>query len=142
MFDLIVGHLNRARISLVVPGTQSSIDNLCKQLLKLVHCVKVQNLTELPYVSRELMLIKCKCTVKQRRELIDLNEIFRSKICDISNGSMTIEIEGNLEKMAAFQRMLQPYDILEVARTGRIALSRESGVDSKFLAARESSTGW
>ena len=143
--SLAVGHAEErglSRISLVVPGTQSSVDNLCKQLLKLVHCVEVQNLTELPYVSRELMLIKCKCTVKQRRELIDLNEIFRSKICDISNGSMTIEIEGNLEKMAAFQRMLQPYDILEVARTGRIALSRESGVDSKFLAARESSTGW
>jgi len=138
--SLAVGHAAReglSRISLVVPGTESSIDNLCKQLLKLVHCVKVQDLTHMPYVSRELMLIKCKCSVKQRREILDLTEIFRSKICDISEGSITIEIEGSLDKMSAFQKMLKPYDILEVARTGRIALGRESGVDTKLLARQE-----
>lgn len=143
--SLAVGHAEErglSRISLVVPGTQSSIDNLCKQLLKLVHCVKVQDLTDSPYVSRELMLIKCKCTLKQRREIIDLSEIFRSNICDISEGSVTVEIEGSLDKMAAFQDMLQPYDILEVARTGRIALSRESGVDTKFLATQETSQAY
>ena len=88
------------------------------------------------------MLIKCKCTLKQRRETIDLSEIFRSNICDISEGSVTVEIEGSLDKMAAFQDMLQPYDILEVARTGRIALSRESGVDTKFLATQETSQAY
>ena len=138
--SLAVGHAETrgvSRISLVVPGTRSSVENLCKQLLKLVYVVKVQDLTDSPYVSRELMLIKVKCTVKQRRDLIDLSEIFRSKICDISKGSMTIEIEGSLDKMAAFQKMLRPYEIMEVARTGRIALSRESRVDTKFLSERE-----
>jgi len=137
--SLAVGHSEepgQSRISLVVPGTKSSVANLCKQLLKLVYVVKVQDLTDQPYVSRELMLIKCRCTVKQRREIIDLNRIFRSKICDISKSTMTIEIEGSLDKMAAFQKMLKPYEILEVSRTGRIALSRESGVDTKFLAER------
>ena len=107
---------------------------------KLVYVKSVEDLTEVPHNSRELMLIKCRCSLEQRREIIDLCEIFRSKICDISKETMTLEIEGSLDKMAAFQKMLANYEILEVARTGRIALSRGSGVDSRFLERREGSS--
>ena len=73
------------------------------------------------------------CTRKQRREIKELAEIFRAKVCDIAPNTVTLEIEGKWEKMAALQSLLVPYNILEVARTGRIALSRESKVDSKYL---------
>ena len=134
--SLAVGHAERkglSRISLVVPGTPSSVFNLKKQLLKLVLVRKVDDLTDVPFVSRELMLIKCRCTRKQRREIKELAEIFRAKVCDIAPNTVTLEIEGKWEKMAALQSLLVPYNILEVARTGRIALSRESKVDSKYL---------
>jgi len=122
-----------SRISLVIPGTPSSVENLRSQLLKLVHVQEVHDLTNEPFVSRELMLIKVKCGPKERQELMAISEIFRCKVCDISKSTVTIEIQGKWAKMAAFQEMLGDYCILEVARTGRIALRRESRVDTKFL---------
>jgi acetolactate synthase-1/3 small subunit len=139
MQSLAVGNAEEkglSRISLVVPGTKSSIVNLGKQLEKLLSVKSFQDLTEVPHNSRELMLIKCKCDKEGRKEIIDLCAIFRSKVCDISKETVTLEIEGSLDKMAAFQKMLVDYEILEVARTGRIALSRGSGVDSRFLERR------
>jgi acetolactate synthase-1/3 small subunit len=83
------------------------------------------------------MLIKIVCDRKQRGELVDLCAIFRAKIVDVSENTATIEVGGRQKKITSIQRLLEPYGILEVARSGRVALPRDSGVDSKLLTAIE-----
>ncbi|KAK3262662.1 hypothetical protein CYMTET_28494 [Cymbomonas tetramitiformis] len=122
-----------SRITLVVPGTDIGVPMLIKQIQKLVSVIEVQDISTLPFVERELMLIKVGADRMVRNELLDIAEIFRGKVTDVSKTTLTIETTGDLEKMAALQQMLEPYGILEVARTGRVALPRDSGVDNKLL---------
>jgi acetolactate synthase I/III small subunit len=79
------------------------------------------------------MLIKVRCSAAQRGELMNLAQIFRGSVCDVSVNTITLEVIGKEDKMYALQEILQPYGILELARTGQVALTRESGVDSKYL---------
>lgn len=123
-----------SRICMVVPGSESGIGNLIRQLNKLVFVQKVTNLTGQPVVSRELMLVKVRCLPGQRAEVQGLANIFHGTITDVSLTTTTIEVTGKEDKMQALQRLLEPYGILEVARTGRVALGRDSGVDTQFLA--------
>ncbi|KAF5829413.1 small subunit of acetolactate synthase-domain-containing protein [Dunaliella salina] len=123
----------RSRICMMVPGTQPDVDKLVRQLYKLVFVESVKDLTPEPYVSQELVLCKVKCSVAQRGELRDLAAIFRCNILDVSRSTMTFEVLGKEEKMKALSDLLEPYGILEIARTGRVAVSRESQVDSKYL---------
>ncbi|KAL6761389.1 small subunit of acetolactate synthase [Haematococcus lacustris] len=139
--SLAVGPSERegmSRICMVVPGAAPAIDKLVKQLNKLVDVQSVTNLTPMPFVNRELMLVKVRCGASQRGELRDLAAIFRADILDISPGTLTLEILGKEDKMKALTDLLEPYGIMEIARTGRVAVSRESGVDSKFLEQRQS----
>lgn len=134
--SLAVGPSERegmSRITLVIPGSTESISNLIKQLNKLVYVDKVVELHHSPHVARELMLIKVSCAPSQRGELMDLARIFHGSVCDVSRSTVTLEVTGKETKMRALQEVLEPYGILEVARTGRIALARESGVDSRYL---------
>jgi len=124
---------SKSRITMVVPGTNDRIDNLMKQLEKLVCVVSVTNLSNEAFVDRELMLVKVFCESATRGELLDLLSIFRAKVCDISQDTMTIEVTGNQEKISALQDLLKPYGILEVARTGLLGLTRGLGVDTKRL---------
>ena len=126
-----------SRISTVVPGTQEDIRMLLKQILKVPYVISADDITKTPYVERELMLIKIVCDRKQRGELVDLCAIFRAKIVDVSENTATIEVGGRQKKITSIQRLLEPYGILEVARSGRVALPRDSGVDSKLLTAIE-----
>ena len=101
------------------------------------YVISAEDITKTPYVERELMLIKVVCPRSGRGELVDLCDIFRCKVADVSEDTVTIEVSGKVSKITAMQSLLEPYGILEVARSGRVALPRDSGVDSKLLAAIE-----
>jgi acetolactate synthase-1/3 small subunit len=140
--SLAVGNSEKegmSRITTVIPvpkdRTETETNKIIKQLEKIIYVQKngVTNLSQEPFAARELMLIKVQCNPQQRRELLDLADIFHGSVCDVSLTTLTLELQGKEAKMRAFQELLAPYGILEVARTGRVALSRDSRVDTKYL---------
>jgi len=126
-----------SRITMVMPGDDRSIDQLTKQLFKLVNVLNVQDITEVPCVERELMLLKVNAVADVRSEIIELAQIFRAKIVDVSDDSLTVEVTGDPGKMVAIVQMLHKFGIREIARTGKIALTRESGVNTEYLKSLE-----
>jgi acetolactate synthase-1/3 small subunit len=125
-----------SRITMVVPGDEQVIEQLTKQLYKLVNVIKVQDITETPCVERELMLVKVNANSNNRGEVIELAQVFRARIVDISEDTLTIEVVGDPGKMVAIIKMLEKFGIREVARTGKISLIRESGVNTEYLKVR------
>lgn len=132
----------RSRITCTLPATRSSIAKLLKQLNKLVSVHKVVDLTELPTVARELLLVKLRCLPSQRGELRDLSQIFRANIVDVGVNTLTLEVMGKDLKAEGILAVLEPYGMLEVARTGRVALARDSGVSSKYLEKTQATRVW
>jgi len=126
-----------SRITMVMPGDDRSIDQLTKQLFKLVNVLNVQDITEVPCVERELMLLKVNAVADVRSEIIELAQIFRAKIVDVSDDFLTVEVAGDPGKMVAIVQMLNKFGIREIARTGKIALTRESGVNTEYLKSLE-----
>lgn len=138
--SLAVGHAEQfgvSRITMVVPGDDASIEQLIKQLYKLINVLKVQDITEIPCVERELMLIKVNANSANRAEVIELAQVFRARIVDISEDTLTVEAVGDPGKMVAIIQMLNKFGIREIARTGKIALTRESGVNTEYLKSLE-----
>lgn len=126
-----------SRITMVIPGDDACVEQLTKQLYKLINVIKVQDITDIPCVERELMLIKVNATASTRSEIIELVQIFRARIVDVSEDSLTIEVVGDPGKMVAIVQVLQKFGIREMARTGKIALTRESRVNTEFLKSLE-----
>ncbi len=114
-----------ARVTIVSKGDDDVIEQIIKQLNKLIDVTKVVDLTYDSFVERELVLIKVAANRNSRPELMQISEIFRSKIIDISQRSITIEATGGEQKVDAMIKMLSPFGIKEIARTGRVALKRE-----------------
>jgi acetolactate synthase I/III small subunit len=113
-----------SRITLVVGGDDKALEQIQKQLNKLIDVIKVYDYTETPSVARELALIKIHAEPARRAEIMQICEIFRAKIIDISERTFTIECTGDPEKIDAFKGLLEPYGIKELVRTGKIVLAR------------------
>jgi acetolactate synthase-1/3 small subunit len=126
-----------SRITMVVPGDDRIIEQLTKQLYKLVNVLKVQDITEIPCVERELMLMKVNATSSTRSEIVDLAQIFRARVVDVAEDSLTLEVVGDPGKMVAIVQMLSKFGIREIARTGKVSLIRESGVNTEYLKSLE-----
>jgi acetolactate synthase I/III small subunit len=126
-----------SRITMVVPGDDQIIEQLTKQLYKLINVLKVQDITEIPCVERELMLLKVNASSGTRSEVIELAQIFRARVVDIGDDTLTLEVVGDPGKMVAIVQVLNRFGIKEIARTGKIALTRESGVNTEFLKSLE-----
>jgi acetolactate synthase I/III small subunit len=113
-----------SRMTFVVHGDDAELDQVRKQLDKIVTVVRVLDISSEDFVERDLMLIKVKSTPAQRAEIAYLVEMFRARVVDIGPETVMIEISGQERKIEAFIELMRPYGILELARTGRIALVR------------------
>jgi len=122
-----------SRITMVVPGDDATVEQLTKQLYKLVNVLKVLDITRTPCVERELMLVKVNATASSRAEAIELAQVFRARVVDISETTLTLEVVGDPGKMVAIIRMLSKFGIRELARTGKVCLVRDSGVNTEFI---------
>lgn len=112
-----------SRMTFVVMGDDNVLDQVRKQLAKIVTVVKVVDISSQEYVERDLMLIKVRAPGK-RSEIRELAEIFRGRIVDVADGEVIVEISGQEKKIEAFIDLMRPFGIVELARTGRIAMVR------------------
>jgi acetolactate synthase-1/3 small subunit len=115
---------NLSRMTFVVRGDDAELEQVRKQLHKIVTVVKVVDISSEDFVERDLMLLKVKASPQQRMEIVLLVEMFRARVVDVSPGDLMIEISGQERKIEAFIELMRPYGIVELARTGRIALVR------------------
>ncbi len=115
---------NVSRMTIVTRGDDHKVEQVTKQLNKLVDIIKVVDLTDEKFVDREIVLIKMNAEPRVREEILRIVEIFRAKIVDVSSSTYTIEITGDEGKINGIQDLLRPLGIKEMVRSGRIALSR------------------
>lgn len=113
-----------SRMTVVVSGDEPILEQIEKQLRKLEDVLDIKKLEEGESVCRELILVKVKADAKDRQAIIAIADIFRAKIVDVATESLVIELTGNQSKLEAFVKLLEGYEILELARTGITGLSR------------------
>jgi acetolactate synthase-1/3 small subunit len=126
-------NLGISKIIIVLPGNSQTIEQITKQLNKLIQVIEVKDITHQPCVERELMLIKVYSSSSTRSDILEIVQIFRSKVVDISEKSITIEVTGDPGKIMTIQQLLHPYKIVEIVRTGKISIERELGINTEFL---------
>ena len=122
-----------SRLTMVVEGDEHTLQQMSKQLDKLVNVLQVLDLSQLPAVERELMLMKVSAPSEQRSAILELVQVFRAKVVDVADNALTLEVVGDPGKLVALENLLKPYGILEIARTGKVALKRASGVNTEML---------
>lgn len=113
-----------SRMTIMVKGDESILEQVTKQLNKLVDVIKVNDFSDIDYVERGLALVKINVNKSNRAELMQMVNIFRTRIVDVSQDSIIVEVTGDEEKIEAFIKMVMPYGIKEVCRTGEVALAR------------------
>ncbi len=125
--SIAVGHSetpNLSRMTIAVGGTTTMVEQVRKQLDKVIDVVKVFDITGDDMVARELALIKVKATSSTRGEIIQIVDIFRANIIDVAPNSLTIEVIGDEDKVNSLINLLRGFGIMEIARTGRVAITR------------------
>ena len=133
-----------SRMTIVVDGTRTNVDQVAKQLYKLIEGIKISDITGEDLVARELALVRVQCNGTNRSEAMQIADIFRASIVDVAHDSLIIEITGDEDKIDSFLELVRPFGIKEVARTGRVGLARglgpgpdvsfdEKGIDSAQL---------
>ena len=121
----------QSRLTMVVEGDDQTLQQMTKQLDKLVNVLQVLDLTQRPAVERELMLLKVSAPAASRGAVNELVQVFRAKVVDVADEALTLEVVGDPGKRVALERLMAPFGILEIARTGKVALARASGVDTE-----------
>jgi acetolactate synthase-1/3 small subunit len=125
--SLAVGHSEQpglSRMTFVVEGDEYTVDQATKQLDKLIDVVKVSDISEIDLVARELALIKVETTLETRGQIIEVVQLFRAKTVDVGARSLVIEATGEEDKINALLDLLEPFGIMELMRTGRVAMVR------------------
>jgi acetolactate synthase-1/3 small subunit len=113
-----------SRITLTLDGAVHPIDQVTKQLHKLVNVIKIRDMEPDATVAREMALFRINAAVENRQEIMQFAEIFDAKIVDVSRRSLTIEVTGSQEKIDSFENMVRPHGLIEMARTGEVAISK------------------
>jgi acetolactate synthase-1/3 small subunit len=113
-----------SRITLTVDGAVHPIDQVTKQLHKLVNVIKIRDMEPDSTVAREMALFRVSAPVESRAEIMQFAEIFRANIVDVSRRTLTIEVTGSQDKIDTFERMIRPHGLIEMARTGEVAIAR------------------
>ena len=127
--SLTVGHCEEpglSRMTIVVDGDDRMVDQLCRQLFKLIDVISIHDITYTPMVDRELAMIKVAASNFNRREVLDVVEMFRADVVDVHNDSLIVQVLGDEGKVNAAVQMFEPFGILEMVRTGRVAMRRGS----------------
>ena len=134
--SLAVGPAERpgiSRLTMVVEGDDHTLEQMTKQLDKLVNVLGVIDLSKIPAVERELMLLKVSAPAASRSAILDLVQVFRANVVDVADDALTLEVVGDPGKLVALEQVMESFGILEIARTGKVALERASGVNTAFL---------
>lgn len=113
-----------SRMTIVARGSENILEQVEKQLNKLIDVIKVVNIEEEPHLKRDLALIKIKTDKSNRGEIFQIVDVFRAKIVDVASDSLIVEITGDEEKIQALETLLRPFGIKEMVRTGIIAMAR------------------
>ena len=116
---------NTSRMTVVTRGDDATLEQIVKQLHKLVNVIEVRDFREGEYVDRELVLVKVKVNSETRAEVMQITDIFRAKIVDVQPASLTIEITGDEGKVEKFIELMKSFGVLEQTRTGKVALPRK-----------------
>lgn len=114
-----------SRMTIVVKGDDAVLEQVTKQLNKLVDVIKVQDFRDGEYVDRELVLVKVGADTKTRPEIMQICDIFRAKIVDVAHQTLTVEITGDESKIAAFLALMEPFGVRDLTRTGKVAMPRK-----------------
>ncbi len=133
--------MGQSRLTMVVEGDDGTLEQMTKQLEKLLNVLQVLDLSRIPAVERELMLLKVSAPAERRGEILDLVQVFRAKVVDVADEALTLEVVGDPGKLVALEKLLMPFGILEIARTGKVALERASGINTEMLKAASSGSG-
>ncbi len=125
--SLTVGRTHQegvSRITIVVDSDKTDVDRIMPYMYKLINVLQVEDLTYAPHVSRDLAMVKVTITPENRSDVMKLAEVFRARVVDVTNTSLMIEVTGDEEKIDGFVDVLRPYGIIEMVRTGIVAMER------------------
>ena len=111
-------------MTIVTRGDDATVEQIVRQLYKLVNVLEITDFREHEYIDRELVMVRVKATAKNRSEVMQITDIFRAKIVDVQSKTMTIEVTGNENKVNKFVALMDNFGVLDLTRTGKVALPR------------------